>query len=71
MGLSLAAYNIFLLPLDVANQRGGLNSGGEIPMSKVTLVFYIASVLIVIIGVPFTIFYYEGADDNDESDSKK
>ncbi|KAI9355735.1 hypothetical protein DFJ73DRAFT_258035 [Zopfochytrium polystomum] len=40
-------------------------------MGKITLAFYIMSVLMVVVGVPFTVFYYEGADDNDESDEKK
>ncbi|KAJ3186814.1 hypothetical protein HK101_009569 [Irineochytrium annulatum] len=66
-GLSLAAFNLFLLPLDVANQR----SNGNVPMDTLTLAFYIATVLIVIVAVPFTVFFYEGTDDSDEKDNKK
>ncbi|KAJ1566979.1 hypothetical protein HK405_007670, partial [Cladochytrium tenue] len=71
LGLSLSAYNIFLLPLDVANQSGQLVATGQLPMSTITLSFYITTVFLVVVGVPFTVFYYEGVDDNDESDTKK
>lgn len=70
-GLSLSAYNIFLLPLDVANQSGQIAAAGQIPMATITLVFYLATVGLVTVGVPFTVFYYEGVDDNDESDEKR
>ncbi|KAJ3218867.1 hypothetical protein HDU67_003822 [Dinochytrium kinnereticum] len=66
LGLSLAAFNLFLLPLDVTNQRG--TSG--IPMEKLTLSFYISTVLLVMVGVPFTVFYYEGTDESDDVEKK-
>ena len=40
-------------------------------MATITLVFYLATVGLVTVGVPFTVFYYEGVDDNDESDEKR
>jgi hypothetical protein len=40
-------------------------------MAALTLVMYWATVAIVLLVAPFTIFYYEGASDNDESDDKK
>ncbi|KAI8805368.1 LMBR1-like membrane protein [Cladochytrium replicatum] len=67
--ISLAAYNIFLLPLDVANQRGEFYRSA-IPMTQIQLAFYIATTVISIVAVPFTVFYYEGIDDSDESDEK-
>jgi LMBR1 domain-containing protein 1 len=57
--------------MDVANQQGQYSAEGQIPMAKITLAFYLITVFVTMIGVPFTVFYYEGADDNDESDEKK
>ncbi|KAJ3121152.1 minichromosome maintenance protein 5 [Nowakowskiella sp. JEL0407] len=70
LSMSLAAFNIFLLPLDVANQKGEFQRFA-IPMTTIQLAFYIATTVIVTIFVPFTVFYYEGENDNDESDVKK
>ncbi|KAJ3136386.1 hypothetical protein HK100_001715 [Physocladia obscura] len=70
-GLTLSAWNIFVLPLDVANQNGKVNATGGIPMSALTLAFNLASVFLFMVAVPFTMFYYEGEDDSDESDEKK
>ncbi|KAI8854443.1 hypothetical protein BC829DRAFT_412971 [Chytridium lagenaria] len=66
VSLSLAAFNLFLLPLDVTNQR---NDGG-IPMERITVAFYITTVLIVMVGVPFTVFYYEGTDETDDVEKR-
>ncbi|KAI9333004.1 hypothetical protein BDR26DRAFT_1010377 [Obelidium mucronatum] len=71
LGLTLAAWNVFVLPLDVANQNGQIDAPGAIPMAPITLGLNLASVAIFMIGVPFTMFYYEGEDDSDESDEKK
>ncbi|KAJ3290102.1 hypothetical protein HDU79_003518 [Rhizoclosmatium sp. JEL0117] len=71
IGLTLSAWNIFVLPLDVANQNGQVDAPGKIPMATITLSFNLASVFIFMIAVPFTMFYYEGEDDSDESDEKK
>ncbi|RKO98166.1 hypothetical protein CXG81DRAFT_20453 [Caulochytrium protostelioides] len=70
LGLTLAAYNIFLLPLDVANQGGTLATSGAIPMEKLTLAFYITTCIITVVGVPFTVFYYEGEDDTDDEEAQ-
>ncbi|KAJ3043789.1 hypothetical protein HDV00_004196 [Rhizophlyctis rosea] len=70
LGLTLAAYNIFLLPLDVANQSGTFEAKGSIPMSQLNIAFYIATIVISIVGVPFTVFFYEGADEGDGDDRR-
>lgn len=70
--LSLAAYNVFLLPLDIANTGGVVQTtGSTINLYPVNMGFFIASCVIVIAVIPFTVFFYEGVDDSDESDTKK
>lgn len=69
--LSLAAWNVFLLPLDVANQKGLLDpNAGSLPMDKLTLGFYATSIILVIVVIPFTSYFYEGEDAEDETDGK-
>ncbi|KAI8909343.1 LMBR1-like membrane protein-domain-containing protein [Powellomyces hirtus] len=65
LGLSVACYNIFLLPLDVANQKGQLETPGIIPMAKLNISFYIITVVWCLVVVPFTVFFYEGSDEDD------
>ncbi|KAJ3151238.1 hypothetical protein HDU89_002077 [Geranomyces variabilis] len=65
LGLSLACYNVFLLPLDVANQQGQLDSPGLIPMAKLDISFYIITIVWCLVVVPFTVFFYEGSDEDD------
>ncbi|KAI9201893.1 uncharacterized protein BJ171DRAFT_516841 [Polychytrium aggregatum] len=69
LGISLSAYNLFLLPFDVGNQSGEFTTTG-IPMGPIASGFYITSVAIVLVAVPFTVYFYEGVDDSDESDEK-
>ncbi|KAI9023288.1 LMBR1-like membrane protein-domain-containing protein [Hyaloraphidium curvatum] len=64
LGFSLACYNIFLLPLDVANQKGQFAASGGLPMKELWLAFFSASTVLVLVVVPFTIFYYEGEEDD-------
>ncbi|KAJ3225716.1 hypothetical protein HK099_006329 [Clydaea vesicula] len=69
-GLSLSAYNIFLLPLDVANQRGSVTGGIPLgTMTMLTIVFYITTTIMVLVVVPFTVFWYEGLDNDDDVES--
>ncbi|KAG5462036.1 MAG: hypothetical protein BJ554DRAFT_5682 [Olpidium bornovanus] len=70
LGMALACYNILLLPLDVANQRGQFEAAGGIPMRPINIAFFFATVCGCLTIVPFTIFYYEGVDDSDETDDK-
>ncbi|KAJ3189945.1 hypothetical protein HDU85_000232 [Gaertneriomyces sp. JEL0708] len=69
LGISVACYNIFLLPLDVANQKGAFESG-LLPMAKISIAFYIATIAMAIVIVPFTVFFYEGSDA-DADDEKR
>lgn len=71
LGLSVAAYNIFLLPLDVANQQGSFDAPGAIPIREINLSFFTITIIMGMLIVPFTVFYYEGVDDSDESDTKR
>ncbi|TPX44035.1 hypothetical protein SeMB42_g04459 [Synchytrium endobioticum] len=70
LGLSVSSFNIFLLPLDVANQGGTFEGSatGSLPMFSLSLAFYIATMLMGLLFVPFTVYYYEGLDDSDDSD---
>ena len=61
LGLSLACSNVLLLPLDVANSRGD----GGLPMALLNVIFYVSSVGMVLVVIPFTVFYYEGSDARD------
>lgn len=67
LGLSVACYNIFLLPLDVSNQRGEFTAPGGIPMLEINLAFFITTIIASAVIVPFVMFYYEGVDDVDDA----
>ncbi|KAI9224739.1 LMBR1-like membrane protein [Blastocladiella britannica] len=70
LGFSVSCYNIFLLPLDVANQGGQYIATGGLPMYIINMVFFITTVVMGAVMVPFVMFYYEGVDDKDsESDN--
>ncbi|KAL7746655.1 hypothetical protein RI367_008055 [Sorochytrium milnesiophthora] len=70
IGIALACYNIFLLPLDVANQQGAFQAAGGIPMFQINLIFFIATIVLGTVLVPFVMFYYEGVDDSDDEGDK-
>ena len=70
LGLSLSAYNIFLLPLDVALQKSSMYSPQFSLMEVVTVSFSLATVIVCLLIVPVTIFWYEGADDLDDPTGK-
>lgn len=65
-GLSLACCNVLILPLDVANQRGTFIASGDLPMQYISLISFILTVVFGVLLVPFTMYYYEGLDDEDE-----
>lgn len=65
--LALACFNIFLLPLQAANSTGVSGSSG-LPMEKLTIGFYGSSVCMILIMIPFTVFFYEGEDSDDDKD---
>eukprot|EP01118_Nematostelium_gracile_P010170 TRINITY_DN3485_c0_g1_i1.p1 TRINITY_DN3485_c0_g1~~TRINITY_DN3485_c0_g1_i1.p1 ORF type:complete len:488 (-),score=119.73 TRINITY_DN3485_c0_g1_i1:108-1571(-) len=65
-GLTLTCLNVLLLPFDVANAR----SDGGFPMQTIWLVFYVIVAVMIVVILPFSIFYYE-AEDPDSSNSKQ
>lgn len=72
-GLSVAAYNIFLLPLDVAISKGAFYSGESRLFGQVSISFYLITTIYSLVLVPFAIFWYEGydVDDSDDPDAKR
>lgn len=68
--MCLAANNIFLLQLDVANQKGQFFNSTILPMKTITLAFYIITAVVLFALIPFTIFWYEGMDDMDDPNGK-
>eukprot|EP00744_Colponema_vietnamica_P002374 GILI01003739.1.p1 GENE.GILI01003739.1~~GILI01003739.1.p1 ORF type:complete len:498 (-),score=132.07 GILI01003739.1:274-1767(-) len=61
-GLTLAWAQVLVLPLDVANSRG---LGGGLRVDILWQVIYIAIAIMIVALIPFSIYYYEG----DEEDS--
>ncbi|KAJ1507192.1 hypothetical protein HMI54_015788 [Coelomomyces lativittatus] len=66
LGISLSCYNIFLLPLDVANQNGLFTATGGLPMQLLNFIFFLSTIIMAGVLVPFVMFYYEGVDDDDD-----
>lgn len=66
-GLCLAAYNIFLLPLDIANQQGLADNPDAFDAAKVEAGFFITTCVYILAIVPFSVFFYEGYDDVSDS----
>jgi LMBR1 domain-containing protein 1 len=68
VGLSLAAFSILMLPLDVANR----STVGGFPMDQLWLAIYIIIAGMVVVVIPFAIFFYEGeeAEPGEESPSQ-
>jgi hypothetical protein len=65
--ISLAFWNLFLLPLQVSNSSG-LTPDDGLPMEKLTLGFYGTTVCMVLIMIPFTTYFYEGEDAKDDEE---
>ncbi|KAH3766638.1 LIMR family protein [Pelomyxa schiedti] len=68
VSLELSECSILMLPLDVAN-RGPPD--GEIPMDIIWLVVYITMAALAIIVVPFSMFYYESEEAENNSICKQ
>lgn len=64
-GLSLSAYVVLMLPLDVANTH----TGGTLRIDVMWQIVYIAIAVFCVGIIPFTIFYYE-ADDPESYESQ-
>ncbi|KAL3900496.1 MAG: hypothetical protein SGCHY_001290 [Lobulomycetales sp.] len=70
-GLSLATYNIFLLPLDVANENEPDSSSISLTvMAYLTIALYSLTIIMAFIVFPFTKFWYEGIDEDDDPQAK-
>lgn len=66
--LSIAFFNVFLIPLDVGNQGNSTSVYGQggLPMSYITVSFYSISMIFMLVLIPFTVFFYEGDDETDK-----
>lgn len=68
-GLLLAECAILLLPLDVGNRAGVVGCGfwnsecGGLDLSLVWQIVYLAIAVMVVVIIPFAIFYYEADDE--------
>lgn len=56
----MAGFSILMLPLDVAN-----GTTGGFPMAQLWLAVYIVIAAMVVIIIPFAIFYYESEEVDD------
>ena len=67
LALSIACFNVFLIPLDVGNQGNSttINGQGGLPMSYIIVSFYSISMIFMLAVIPFTVFFYEGDDETD------
>jgi LMBR1 domain-containing protein 1 len=66
--LSIACFNVFLIPLDVGNQGNStaVYGQGGLPMAYITVSFFSISMIYMLILIPFTVFFYEGDDESDK-----
>eukprot|EP00835_Amoeboradix_gromovi_P002561 NODE_148_length_17471_cov_0.413136.p4 type:complete len:396 gc:universal NODE_148_length_17471_cov_0.413136:11616-12803(+) len=65
--LSLACFNVLMLPLDVANQTMDEDNNGGLPLRQIAIICFLTSVSIVYTVIPFCVFWYEGIDDGSGS----
>ncbi len=59
-GLTLSWAQVLMLPLDVGNSRG---YGGGLDMEVFWQIIYAAITIMVVILIPFAIFFYESDED--------
>ena len=65
--MSLACFNVLMLPLDVANQTMDEANNGGIPLRGIAIISFLSSICIVYTVIPFCVFWYEGIDDGSGS----
>lgn len=76
LGMLLAECTVLLLPMDVANQSGAVGCGAwnnncnGLDMATTWQVAYIIIICMVMIIMPFFIFYYEADDEGMEAKEK-
>lgn len=64
IGFSFACYSVLLLPLDVANQGGVSRGLDPIPMDLLWLITYLTEGGIILVLVPFLMYFYEDESPN-------
>ena len=71
-GMLMAECTVLLLPMDVANQSGALtvSAYGGLDMATTWQVAYCIVVALVVLVMPFFIFYYEADDEGMEAAEK-
>eukprot|EP00834_Sanchytrium_tribonematis_P008322 NODE_942_length_2988_cov_1.180339.p1 type:complete len:399 gc:universal NODE_942_length_2988_cov_1.180339:1160-2356(+) len=65
--MSLACFNVLMLPLDVANKTYDDTANGGIPLRQIAIICFMTSISLVFTLVPFCVFWYEGIDDGSGS----
>lgn len=65
--LTLASVSILMLPLDVSNAR----TDGGFPMTELWYTVYIIMAILIVLLIPFAIFYYEAEDPSEDNNSKQ
>jgi len=66
-GLTLASVSIMMLPLDVSNAR----TNGGFPMTELWYTVYIIMAIMIVLLIPFAIFYYEAEDPTENNNAKQ
>lgn len=66
-GLTLASVSIIMLPLDVSNAR----TDGGFPMTELWYTVYIIMAILIVLLIPFAIFYYEAEDPSEDNNGKQ
>eukprot|EP00027_Filamoeba_sp_ATCC50430_P001449 CAMPEP_0168548398 /NCGR_PEP_ID=MMETSP0413-20121227/4536_1 /TAXON_ID=136452 /ORGANISM="Filamoeba nolandi, Strain NC-AS-23-1" /LENGTH=461 /DNA_ID=CAMNT_0008578691 /DNA_START=83 /DNA_END=1468 /DNA_ORIENTATION=+ len=66
-GLTLNSVSILMLPLDVSNAR----TNGGFPMTELWYTVYIIMALLIVVLIPFAIFYYEAEDPTENNNAKQ
>lgn len=61
VGLTLAVFSLFLLPLDVANGQYG-----KLPIKAISITLFSLDILFCMLIIPFMILYYEGIPMSNE-----
>eukprot|EP00835_Amoeboradix_gromovi_P000950 NODE_36_length_31474_cov_0.342438.p6 type:complete len:487 gc:universal NODE_36_length_31474_cov_0.342438:13816-12356(-) len=61
--MTLACFNVLMLPLDVANSSLDEENNGGLPIREIAIVCFLTSICLVYTVIPFCVFWYEGIDD--------
>ena len=63
LGMLLAECTVLLLPLDVGNGTNAISGSGGISMTVLWQIAYVSIAVLVVVVMPFYIFYYEADDE--------